>query len=224
MAFVRRQRIVVDVLIAAIAIAAALAFLFIPRGQVRVASACSYPGAPDCDMNPPPPPPGGGGGHNGGGGNSCSCVNGVCSGNACPKSNPPPPPPPPPAGNFAPPPPPNRTRTPVPPPPPAGNFAPNLPVTPTQTPTAVVGADPPRADVAPTPVPDGKLIADTKPDKGANTAGQAAGAAAAAGGVALAAASAAPKRDKPHQSKGCYGWILSRDEIPPPGYPAPPAG
>lgn len=202
-----RRRVVEAAVIAG---AIALTLLFFFGAGAKPASACSYPGAPDCDMNPPPPPPGSGG-HNGGGGgsNSCSCVNGVCSGNACPKSSPPPPPPPPPAGNFAPPPPPSRTSKPVPPPPPAGNFAPDLPATPTQTPTAAVGADPPRADIAPTPAPDGKLIANTSSGNKPNTGGEAAGAAAAGAGALAFLTTVAKEQEEPEVRATCLGCLGS---------------
>lgn len=204
------RRRVVEVVIVLFAITLALLFLFKPPH----ASANCPADDPNCMDQPPPPPAGGGGG--GGGGNSCSCVNGVCSGNACPKPSPPPPPPPPPAGNFAPPPP-SRRVTPVPPPPPpAGNFAPNLPAataTPAVTPTAALNADPPQAGAAPNVVPDGKLVADVAPPSNkANTAGQAAGAVAAGAGVLLAGETVVGgvRIVKDSRPIGCAAWPESK--------------
>jgi hypothetical protein len=201
-----RRRLAIDLLIAGLSLIAAFLFFAAPEGG---SPALHGVAGANPNMSPPPPPPGGGGGGGNGGGNSCSCVNGVCSGNACPKPPPPPPPPPPPAGNFAPPPPPHRT--PVPPPPPAGNFVPVQPAvaTPALQPTAAVSAVVPvpanlcsdqsslggrrvqliaaKTDPACDKAVASKLVASEKPkDPGPNRAGQAAGGVLAVAGAAAA--------------------------------------
>jgi hypothetical protein len=158
------RRIAVDVTIGLLALVAAFMFFAAPEGG----SPALHGVAAADNMDPPPPPPPPPGNNNGGGNtNSCSCVNGVCSGNACPRSNPPPPPPPPPAGNFGPPPPPRRVTPPPPPPPPAGNFVPDAPaaaaVAPAFSPTAVVSADPPSAGVDDCSTEDASICANTDP-------------------------------------------------------------
>ena len=162
----RRRRS--DVLVGALALLAALFFLVAPGAAP--AHACSYPGAPDCDMgggmspNPPPPPPQ----HSNPcqGYSTCTCVNNVCHGS----NGTPPPPPPPPPGRVQPQPQPSRTPPPPPPPPPAGNFAPQpapaaAVATPTYSPTAALTADAPKPNVG-LPSTDTKLVSKTSGDTG----------------------------------------------------------
>jgi hypothetical protein len=129
---------------------------------------------------------GGGNGQDGGNGSdgrgySCSCVNGVCSGTACPRTAPPPPPPPPPTRSVAPPPPPRRATAPS----PSGDFVnSNVLTETTLTPTAQLSADAPSAGVSKT-----ALVANTDSDDGSSAALQALGAIAALSALALGATS-----------------------------------
>ncbi len=216
----RRHRVLWDLVIAALALVAALLFFAAPEGANPLApSVAGAQHSPQPAPPPPPPPQHGGGGGGGGGGNtnSCSCVNGVCSGNVCPKPAPPPVAPPPPAGHFAPPPPQKAATTPRIATPPAGDFAANLPAASTLTPTAALSAVLPTPSAAAEVAPDPKLVADSKPaDAGPNRAAQAAGGAL-VGGSALAIGSAGKKRaSEQGTATGCLkGAIgLLRDLIP----------
>ena len=187
-----RRRWFADATLGFIALAAALFFLLAPGAAP--AHACSYPGAPDCDMgggmdpqpSPPPPPPQ----HSNPcqGYSTCTCVNNVCRGsNGTP---PPPPPAPQPAGNFQPPP--SRPKTaPPPPPPPAGSFMPNQPAaaTPAYTPMAALTATPPKVGIAGGVSAVGSnLIGNASKPHPANRGVQAAGVALGVAGLAFGAA------------------------------------